>query len=169
MCQSTTLLSRMVWNILPQCSSQLRWWSILSSTNEWNPRKKPAGQKWNRLLGSVVTILKYQKITDYNAIHIKLFSDGTLSYLTASTDNVPNTDNNYKAFPELTIFFKGRFEMKSQEGSVLKHLNFRIHQSPLDFSVDQIDHIMELVNEWSPTGKFRNFDTPFRTYFTYQN
>ena len=117
----------------------------------------------------MVTILKYQKITDYNAIHIKLFSDGTLSYLTASTNNVPNTNNNYKAFPELTIFFKERFEMKSQEGSVLKHLNFRIHQSPLDFSVDQIDHIMELVNEWSPTGKFRKSDTTFMIDSTHEN
>ena len=27
---------------------------------------------------------------------------------------------------------------------------------------------MELVNEWFPTGKFRKFDTPFRTESTYE-
>ena len=48
--------------------------------------------------------------------------------------------------------------MKVQEGSVLKYLNFRIFQSPLGFITDQTDQIMELVNEWFPTGKFRNVD-----------
>ena len=51
--------------------------------------------------------------------------------------------------------------MKLQEGSFLNYLNFQIFQSPLGFSVDQTDHIMELVNEWLPTGKFRKFDTHF--------
>ena len=58
--------------------------------------------------------------------------------------------------------------MKAQEGSVLKHLNFRIFQSPIGLSVDKTDHIMELLNEWYPTGKFRKFDTPFRTYSAYE-
>ena len=53
--------------------------------------------------------------------------------------------------------------MKVQEGSVLKYLNLRIFQSPLGFSVDQTDHIMELVNECFSTEKFRKFDTPFST------
>ena len=58
--------------------------------------------------------------------------------------------------------------MKLQEGSVLKYLNFRIFQSPIGFSIDQTDHIMEIVNEWFPTGKFRNVDTPFRTDSSYE-
>ena len=58
--------------------------------------------------------------------------------------------------------------MKVQEGSVLKYLKFRIFQSPLGFSIDNIDNIMELVNEWLPTGKFRNVDTTFRTDSSYE-
>ena len=58
--------------------------------------------------------------------------------------------------------------MKLQKGSVLKYLNFRICQSPLGFSVYQTGHIMELVNEWSPTIKFRKFDTTFSTESTYE-
>ena len=58
--------------------------------------------------------------------------------------------------------------MKVQEVSVLKYLNFRICQSPLGFIIDQIDHIMELVNEWFPTGKFRNVDTLFRVDSSYE-
>ena len=51
--------------------------------------------------------------------------------------------------------------MKVQEGSVFKYLHCRICHSPLGFSIDHIDHIMELVNEWFLTGKFRNIDTNF--------
>ena len=57
--------------------------------------------------------------------------------------------------------------MKLKEGSFLKHLNVRIWQSPLGFSVDNTDQIMELVTEWFPTGKLRKFDTPFRTEYIY--
>ena len=90
-----------------------------------------------------------------------------MSYLTVSTNDVLNTTNNKTTFTEPPIFFKERFDIKVQEGSVLKYLNFRIFQSPLGFSVDQTDHIMELVNEWFQTGKFRKADTYFRTDSTY--
>ena len=59
--------------------------------------------------------------------------------------------------------------MKVQEGSVLKYLNLLIFQSPIGFSVDQTDHIMELVNGWFPTGKFIKVDTTFRTDSVYEN
>ena len=51
--------------------------------------------------------------------------------------------------------------MKVQGISVIKYLYFRVLQSPLGFSVDQTYHIMELVNEWFLTGKFRKVDTHF--------
>ena len=53
--------------------------------------------------------------------------------------------------------------MKVQEISVLKYLKFRIFQSPIGFSFDQTDNIMELVKECFPTGNLRKVDTPFRT------
>ena len=107
---------------------------------------KPAGQKWNILLDAVVTILNYKKSKIDFAIYIKVFTYGTVYYLTVSTDDFLNSTNNETSFPELTSVFKEHFEMKLQEGSVLKYLNFRIFQPPLGFSVDQTDHIMELVN-----------------------
>ena len=58
--------------------------------------------------------------------------------------------------------------MKVQEGSVLKYLNFQMLQSPIGFIVDYNDPIMELVNEWSPTGNFRKFYTPFSTDSAYK-
>ena len=94
----------------------------------------------------MVTILEYKKSTIDHAIYIKVFDDCTVSYLTVSTDYVLNTTNNENSFHELTRVFKEHFEMKVQEGSVLKYLNFRIFQSPLGFSIDQTYHIMELVN-----------------------
>ena len=58
--------------------------------------------------------------------------------------------------------------MKVQEEFFLKYLNFRIFQSLLGFSVDQTNHIMELVNEWLPAGILRDIDTPFSKYSTYE-
>ena len=51
---------------------------------------------------------------------------------------------------------------------MLKYLNFRVSHYPLGFSIDHTDHIMELINEWLPTGKFRNVDTPFCTDHSYE-
>ena len=66
---------------------------------------KQAGIKWNRLLDTVVTILKYKKSTIYHAIYIKVFSDGTVSYPTVYNDDVLNNTNNETALPELTRVF----------------------------------------------------------------
>ena len=129
---------------------------------------KPAGRQWNRILYEVSTILKYKKRKIDCAIYIKVFADHTVSYLTVSTDDVINTTNNDNTFLELPRVFKEHFDMKAQEGSVLKYLNFRIFQSPLGFSIDQTDHIMELVNEWFPTRNFRNIDTTFQTDSSYE-
>ena len=67
---------------------------------------KSSGGKWNRLLDAVVTIIEYKKSTIDHAIYIKVFDDGTVSYLTVSTDDVLNTTNNENEFPEPTRVFK---------------------------------------------------------------
>ena len=89
---------------------------------EWNSRKKPAGRKWNRLLDVVVTILKYKKIIIDHAIYIKVLSDGKVSHLTVSTDDVLNATINETEFSEPTVFVEENFDMKFQEGYVLKYL-----------------------------------------------
>ena len=109
----------------------------------------------------MVTIIKYKRSKIDHAIYIKVFNDGTVSYLTVSTYDVLNNINNDTAFPELKRVFEEDFDIKVQEVSFLKYLKLRICQSPLGFSVDQIDLIMELVNEWFPDGKFRKVDTNF--------
>ena len=100
----------------------------------------------------MVPIIEYKKITIDHAIYIKVFTDGTVPYITVSTDNVLNTTNNEKEFPKLTRVLEENFEIKIKEGSALKYLNIQIFQSHLGFSIVQTDHIMELVNEWFPTG-----------------
>ena len=60
---------------------------------------RPAGRQCNRLLGAVVTRMKYRKIKIDHAIYIKVFSDGKVSYLTVYTDDVLNTTNNKKEYP----------------------------------------------------------------------
>ena len=57
----------------------------------------------------MVTIIKYNKIKIDHAIYIKVLFDGTVSYLTVSTDGVLNTTNNETEFPELRIVFEESF------------------------------------------------------------
>ena len=55
---------------------------------------EPAGQQRNILLDAVVTIIKYRKIIIDHAIYIKFFTDGKVSHLKKSTDDVLDTNNN---------------------------------------------------------------------------
>ena len=89
--------------------------------------KKKSGIQWNRHLDAVVIVIKYKKIKIDHAIYV--------SHLTVFTDDVFNTTNNETKFTEITRVFEERFEVKFQEGSVLKYLNLLIFQSPLGFSV----------------------------------
>ena len=65
-----------------------------------------SGIKWNIILDAVVTIIKFKKITIDHSIYIKVFTDGTVSYFIVSTDDVINTNNKEKSFPELTRAFE---------------------------------------------------------------
>ena len=69
-----------------------------------------------------------------------------MSYLKFYTDDVLNTTTNETEFPELTRFFEEAFEIKYQEGYLLKYLNLQCIHYTTGFSVDQTDHITELVN-----------------------
>ena len=66
----------------------------------------PAVRQWNRLLDSVITIHKYKNITIDHTVYIKVFTDGTFSYITVSTDYVLNTTNNENTFTEIIRVFK---------------------------------------------------------------
>ena len=87
---------------------------------EWNSKNKTIWTKCNRLLDAGVTIIKYKKNTIDYAIYIKFFTDGKVSYLTVSTDDVLTTTNNETAYPELTKVFEVHFDIKIQGGSFLK-------------------------------------------------
>ena len=67
---------------------------------------KPSGRQWNRILDTVITNIKYNRSTLYHAIYIRVFTDGTVSYLTVYTDDVINTTNNETKFPELRRVFE---------------------------------------------------------------
>ena len=116
---------------------------------------KSAVRKLNQLINAVVKILKYNITTIDHAIYIKVFYYVTVSYLTVFTDDVLDTTKNGTGFPELRGFLEEIFVIKFQEGSVLKYPSYLIYQSGIGFSVHQNDHIMELLYEWFPTGKFK--------------
>ena len=92
---------------------------------------------------------------------MKLFQDGTLSYLTVYIGDVLSNTNIDTGFYNNIKLSQEALQIKVKELSVLKYLNFRILQSTLGFSIDQTDHIMKLVNECFLAGKFWKIDTPF--------
>ena len=56
------------------------------------------------------------------------------------------------------------FKVTTQEGSVLKYLNFRIIQSVHGISIDQTSHIQELVHTYIPVdSKIDPVNTPLRS------
>ena len=65
--------------------------------------EKPAGRQWDRLLDAVFIIIEYKKSTIDHAIYSKVFTDGTVYYITVSTDDFLNTTIDGTSFPELTI------------------------------------------------------------------
>ena len=68
--------------------------------------------KWNLILDSVVTILKYKTIIIYHAIYIKVLYNGPMSYITVSNHDVINTTNNETEFTELRRVLEEVFEIK---------------------------------------------------------
>ena len=67
---------------------------------------KPAGWQWYRLLDAEVKILKYKKITIDIVIYIMVLSDGPVSYLKVSSDDVMNITINETDFNEIRKFFE---------------------------------------------------------------
>ena len=51
-------------------------------------------------------MIKYKKSKIDNDIYIKVFTKGTVSYLTVSTDDVINNTNNETAFPKIPRVFE---------------------------------------------------------------
>ena len=115
-----------------------------------------------------VCLRQNENISIDNSIYIKVFYDGNVPYHMVSVDYFFKTTNNEIAFLEITRVFEEHFQMKVQEVFFLYYVNYRIFHSPLGFSVVNNYHIMELVNEWFPDGKYRNVDTHFSTYYTYE-
>ena len=87
---------------------------------------KPYRLQYNQLLDAVVKIIKYKESTIDHVIYIKFFYNGTVSYLIVFTNGILNATNNETEFPELIRFFKEAFDIKAQEGHLLKYLNLRI-------------------------------------------
>ena len=63
--------------------------------------------------------------------------------------------------------FYNNFDINTEEGFVMKHINFRIEKYHLGFSINHTDHKMELVSEWLPHTKFIKLDTPLCTDYEY--
>ena len=103
---------------------------------------KPVEWIWNQLIDAVVTILQYNKRTIDHAIYIKVFSDETASYLTVSTDNVLDTNNNATAFIETRKLFREDLRLKSKKDMCLNTLIIVL----LNLLLDSV--LIRMITSW---------------------
>ena len=92
----------------------------------------------------------------------RLDKDGETAILAVSTDDILCATSNSDIFWLIHSVLKETFEITMQEGPVLSYLNLRIIQSELGISLDQTEHINDLVKEWYPDG-FKPTHTQLRT------
>ena len=89
--------------------------------HEWNSGNKThPNDNVIDSLGAVDANLKYKKGAIDHAVYIKVFPDGTVSYITFSADDILNAANNKTAFPELRRVLEEALEIKFREGYILK-------------------------------------------------
>ena len=83
--------------------------------------------------------------------------------VSVQTDDLLLATNSVDLKDEVLHTLLSAFKVTTQEGTVLKYLNFRIIQSTHGVSIDQTTHIQELVNTYTPIDmKLQIVDTPLR-------
>ena len=90
--------------------------------------------------------------------------------LAVQTDDLLIATNSSTLKNEVLQTLTAAFKVTTQEGSVIKYLNFRIIQSPHGISIDQTNHILDLVNSHIPKETLLgDVNTPLRSDRKFQD
>ena len=104
-----------------------------------------ASHEWYILLSSFLINTLGMTLLCSDAGIFKWKWNGNLSYVGLATDNMLHFFTDRAAFLHLREEISTLFKVTSQEGPLLRFLNFRIIQSPLCITTDQIEHILDNV------------------------
>ena len=90
--------------------------------------------------------------------------------VSVQTDDLLLATNSAALKDEVLNTLLSAFKVTTQEGSLVKYLNFRIIQSIHGISIDQTDHILDFVNTYIPVDtKLDPVNTPLRSDRQFQN
>ena len=124
---------------------------------------KQASRGFYKLLAKMLATMGLFPLSIDKAIFA--LSRGTsILILAVQTDDILLATNSKDLKEEVLNTLLSAFKVTTQEGTILKYLNFRIIQSDSGVSIDQTDHILDLVNSYIPVDtKLSPVDTPLRT------
>ena len=130
---------------------------------------KPAGKQWHDLIKQFFLKFGFSSNATDNAVFIHTRGSDVI-ILISETDDFLILTSSVALYQELKSNLSKAFKITSQEGPVLKYLNFRIVQSQHGISIDQTDHILEMVEPHYPrSSHFSKVDSPFRTDRSYEH
>ena len=125
---------------------------------------KPAGREFYRLIKAIFAKM---------GIHPKSIDTGLFAFtykgkhpvlLCTETDDFLMATDYVEAYCYVSDHLKEAFGITIQSGERINYLNFRILQSKYGISIDQIDHILDLLAKiFYPKSHSRKTDTPLRT------
>ena len=87
--------------------------------------------------------MEYKINTIYHAIYVKLFSNSTVSYLTVSMEDIPNTTNNGNNFMSSIMFSRKPLKPRHRSLIFLNILTLVYHNRILDLV------LIRLIISWS--------------------
>lgn len=130
---------------------------------------KQASRGFYKLLAKMLATMGLFPLSVDKAI-FALSRNTSILLLGIQTDDILLVTNSNELKEEVMNTLLSAFKVTIQEGAILNYLNFRIIQSEHGVSIDQTDHILDLVNSYIPVDtKTSPVDTPLRTDRQFQS
>ena len=130
---------------------------------------KPAGKQWHDYVRKFFLSFGLKPNSTDNAVFVHTRGKDILILL-SETDDFLILSSSTSLYLELKAHLAKAFSITTQEGPVLKYLNLRIIQSEAGISIDQTQHILDMVQPHYPkNSNFTKTDSPFRTDRSYES
>ena len=126
---------------------------------------KNAGNRYFAVLSGLFEKLNLRPTSVDRGVFVCV--EPTTNYILIVLSNVDDClvfSSNQSLSSKLEKILRTAYDITIQKGSRIKFLNFQIIQSEYGFSIDQIEHILNLVNYYFPKNtSVKHTDTPLRS------
>lgn len=124
---------------------------------------KPASREFNILLAHLLAQVDIYP-TSINSGVFVIVENKDIMFLAIETDDILVCTNSSSLEKKIMTQIQSAFKVTVQEGDEISFLNYRIIQSVHGISVDQTQHIIDMVNDFLPPDvKVKATNTPLRS------